>query len=124
MQFRHIWMDGRQHADDPDLTFYGDSTGFWDGDTLVVDTVGLNPQNRIAPGVGHSDKLRIVERIHRPDKDWLEIETTLFDPEVLAEPYSYTTSYRHLDDTLREYICVENNHDSADDKGRPGFRLE
>ena len=39
MQFRHIWMDGRQHAEDPDLTFYGDSTGFWDGDTLVIDTI-------------------------------------------------------------------------------------
>ena len=124
MQFRHVWTDGRQHAEDPDLTFYGDSTGFWDGDTLVVDTIGLNPQNRLGPGIGHSDKLRVVERIHRADKDWLEIETTLFDPVVFTEPYSFTTSYRHLDDKIREYICVENNHDSADDKGRAGFRLE
>ena len=124
MQFRHIWMDGRQHAEDPDLTFYGDSTGFWDGDTLVIDTIGLNPQNKIAPGVGHGDKLRVVERIHRAVKDWLEIETTLFDPEVLAEPYTSTTSYRHLDDAIKEYICLENNHDSADEKGRPGIKLE
>jgi hypothetical protein len=124
MQFRHIYMDGRPHPDDPDLTFYGHSTGRWDGDTLVVDTVGLNPQNRIAPGITHSDKLHIVERIRRADKDWLEIETTLTDPQVLAEPYTSTTSYRHLDDDLREYICLENNHDSADEQGRPGFSLE
>ena len=124
MQFRHIWTDGRAHPDDPDLTFYGHSTGHWEGDTLVIDTVGLNPQNRIAPGVEHGEQLRIVERIHRVDADWLEIETTLTDPEVLAEPYTSTTSYRHLDDEIREYICLENNRDSADEKGRPGIRLE
>jgi len=124
MQFRHIWTDGRAHPDDPDLTFYGHSTGHWEGGTLVIDTVGLNPQNRIAPGVEHGEQLRIVERIHRVDADWLEIETTLTDPEVLAEPYTSTTSYRHLDDEIREYICLENNRDSADEKGRPGIRLE
>jgi len=124
MQFRHIWTDGRSHPDDPDLTFYGHSTGHWEGDTLVVDTVGLNLQNRIAPGVTHTEQLRIVERIHRVDHDWLEIETTLTDPEVLVEPYASTTSYRYLDDEIREYICVENNRDSADEQGRPGIKLE
>ena len=47
-----------------------------------------------------------------------------FAPEVLAEPYTSTTSYRHLEEELREYVCLENNHDSADAKGRPGIRLE
>jgi hypothetical protein len=124
MQFRQIWTDGRPHEEDPDLTFYGDSIGHWEGDTLVVDTIGLNPQNQLAPGVGHSDQLRVVERIRRIDADWLEITTTLTDPEVLAEPYTSTTYYRHLDDVIREYICLENNHDSADEKGRPGITLE
>jgi hypothetical protein len=124
MQFRHVWTDGRAHPEDPDPAFNGHSIGHWDGDTLVVDTVGLNPHNPLAPGVGHSDKLHIVEKIHRVDKDWLEVETTLTDPEVLAEPYTSTTSYRHLNDELREYVCVENNHDSADAKGRPGVKLE
>jgi hypothetical protein len=123
MQFRQIWMDGREHQEDPDLTFYGDSIGRWDGDTLVIDTIGLNPQNRIGPGIGHSDQLHVVERIRRVD-DWLEIETTLTDPEVLAEPYTSTTSYRHLDDQLREYICLENNRDGADEQGRSTIRLE
>jgi len=125
MQFRQVWTDGRTHEVDPDLTFYGDSIGFWDGDTLVVDTIGLNPQNRVAAGVvGHSGKLRVVERIRRVDHDWLEIETTLTDPEVFAEPYTSTTSYRRLDDNIREYICLENNRDSADEQGRPGIKLE
>ena len=124
MQYRHIWTDGRKHPEDPDATFHGHSIGHWEGDTLVVDTVALNPQNRLAPGIGHSDALKIVERIHRVDKDWLEIETTLTDPAVLAEPYTSTTSFRHLDDEIREYICLENNHDSADAKGRAGVKLE
>ena len=124
MQFRHVWTDGRAQPEDPDPAFNGHSVGHWEGDTLVVDTVGLNPQNRLAPGIGHSDQLRIVEKIHRVDKDWLEIETTLTDPEVLAEPYTSTTSYRHLNDEIREYICLENNHDSADAKGRAGVKLE
>lgn len=124
MQFREVWTDGRKQPDDPDPAFNGHSVGHWEGDTLVIDTVALNAQNRIAPGIGHSDQLRVTERVHRVDKDWLEIQTTLTDPEVLAEPYTVTTTYRHLDDQLREYVCLENNHDSADDKGRPGFRLE
>jgi hypothetical protein len=123
MQFRQIWMDGREHPADPDLTFYGHSVGRWEGDTLVVDTVGLNLRNRIAPGVTHSEQLRVGERIRRVD-DWLEIETTLTDPEVLAEPFTTVTSYRHLEDSIREYICLENNRDSADEQGRPGIDLE
>jgi len=103
---RHIWMDGRPHPEDPDLTFHGHSTGKWEGDTLVVETVGLREKNMLAPGVPHSGKLRIVERIRRVDADWLEIETTLDDPVVFTEPYTSTTSYRHLDDELREYICA------------------
>jgi hypothetical protein len=54
----------------------------------------------------------------------MEVQTTLVDPVVLAEPYTSTSSYRHLDDEIREYICLENNRDSADDKGRPGLSLE
>jgi hypothetical protein len=54
----------------------------------------------------------------------MEIETTLNDPVVFTEPYTSTISYRHLDDEIREYICLENNRDSADEKGRPGLRLE
>jgi hypothetical protein len=124
MLYRHIWTDGRPHPEDPDLTFHGHSTGRWEGDTLVVDSVGFSPQNRLAPGIGHSDKLRITERIRKVSAEWLEIETTLDDPAVFTEPYKSTTSYRHLDDELREYVCLENNRDGADEKGRPSMTLE
>jgi hypothetical protein len=124
MQFRHVYTDGRKHPEDPDPTYMGHSIGHWEGDTLVVDSVGFNDSIRIAGRYPHSDKLRIVERIRKVDKDWMEIQTTFIDPEVLAEPYTTTGSFRHMDDELREYICLENNHDSTDENGRAGFSLE
>ena len=124
MQFRHIYTDGRKHPEDPDSTFMGHSIGHWEGDTLVVDSVGFTDTTQLAGGVPHSDKLRIVERIRRAAPEWLEIQTTLIDPVVLADPYTSTISYRHLDDEIREYICLENNRDGADEKGRPTINLE
>jgi hypothetical protein len=78
----------------------------------------------LAPGVPHSDQLRISERIRRVAPEWLEIEVTLTDPVVLAEPFTVTNTYHRLDGELREYVCLENNRDSADEKGRPGMRLD
>ena len=124
MQFRHIFTDGRPHPEDPDLTFYGHSTGKWENDTLVIDSVGFTDATLLAAGVPHSDQLRIVERIRKASPEWLEIETTLHDPVVLEEPYTATVSYRHLTDDIREYICLENNRDGADEKGRSSLRLE
>jgi hypothetical protein len=124
MQFRQVYTDGRKHPEDPDLTYNGHSVGHWEGDTLVIETVGLKESTSIAPGVPHSEQLRITERVRKADANWLEIETTLVDPIVLAEPYTSTISYRHLDDEIREYICLENNRDGADEKGRPTMSLE
>jgi hypothetical protein len=124
MQFRHVYTDGRPHPEDPDPTYMGHSIGHWEGDTLVVDSVGFNDSIRIAGRYPHSDQLHIVERIRRVDKDWMQIETTFIDPQVLAEPYTTSGWFRHLDDEIREYICLENNHDSVDDTGRPGFSVE
>jgi len=123
-QVRRIYTDGRPHPDDPDDTFNGDSIGHWEGDTLVVDTIALEPHVSIAPGVGHSDKVHIVERIHQTGPDNLEIATTIDDPAVLTQPWTVTRPYlRHADWQIEEYVCEQNNHDSADDKGRAGFRL-
>jgi len=124
-QVRRIYTDGRKHQEDPDLTFNGDSIGHWDGDTLVVDTIGLEPHTEIALGVGHSDQVHIVERIRKTSPEHLEIATTIEDPKVLTKPWTVVRPYiRHADWTIQEYVCEQNNHDSADDKGRAGFRLD
>jgi len=124
-QVRRIYTDGRGHPSDPDPSFNGDSIGHWEGDTLVVETVALDPTTEIAPGVGHSDRARIVERIRKTGPDVLEIATTIEDPKVLTAPWTTTRRFvRHRDWTIQEYVCEQNNHDSVDAGGHPGFRTD
>ncbi len=124
-QMRRIFTDGRKHPDDPDPSFQGNSIGHWEGDTLVVDSIGFIPTSLIAPGVGHGDDMRIVERIHRLPDDVMEIQQTITDPKVLMEPYVSMHYYkRHKDWDINEYICTQNNRDSADPEGRAGLKIE
>ena len=123
-QIRHIYTDGRKLPDDPDPTFHGTSVGRWEGDTLVVDTVGFSPITQIANGVPHSDKMRIVERFRLADPDTMTIDTTITDPEALTMPFaSNRTLRRHRDWTLAEYICEENNRNSVDQSGKARINL-
>jgi hypothetical protein len=124
MQVRHIHTDGRGHPEDPDLTFNGDSIGHWEGDTLVVDTVGLAPQAAIAQGVTHSKKEHIVERFRLSDPDLLEVKTRVEDPGVLAKPWEFSARYsRHPDWSIAEYICEQNNRNSVSADGKAGIDL-
>ena len=124
-QMRRIFTDGRKHPDDPDPAYQGHSVGHWEGDTLVVDTVAFEPTTQLAPGVGHGDDMRMTERIHRIDADVMEIQMTIVDPKVLAEPWMSVKRYRrHTDWDIKEYICTQNNRDSADPQGRAGIKIE
>lgn len=113
MAWRYIYTDGRPHPepDDLDPSFFGHSIGRWEGDTLVVETVGIKDTVEMAMGMKHSPKMRILERIHlaKDDPDTLVVETTIEDPEALVKPWSYTLTYRrHRDAELIEFICNEN----------------
>jgi hypothetical protein len=124
-QMRRIFVDGRPHQQDPDPTYQGDSIGHWEGDTLVVDSIGFIPTSYIAPGTNHSEQMRIEERIRRVSGDTMEIRTTIYDPKALLEPWTVTRSYkRHSDWDIKEYICSQNNRDSADPKGRADINLK
>ena len=124
-QMRRIYVDGRPHMEDPDPTYQGDSIGHWEGDTLVVDTIGFIPDSYITPATNHSDQMRIEERIRRVGADDMEIRTTIYDPKALLEPWSVTRFYkRHTDWDLKEYICTQNNRDSADPEGRADINLK
>ena len=124
-QWRQIFTDGREHPEDPDLTFNGHSIGHWEGDTLVVDTVGLTTDTGLLSfGMKHSDKMRIVERMRLTQPDTLEIQTTITDPEALTKPYVATRLYgRHRDWTLAEYQCQQNNRNFVTDDGKAGIDL-
>ena len=124
-QWRRIYTDGRGHPDGLEATFYGDSIGHWDGQTLVVDTVGLKPGALIAQGVGHSDKETISERIHLSptDPDQLMDEITITDPEALEKPWSATYRYRrHREWEILEFACAENDRNPVGANGAAGFK--
>jgi hypothetical protein len=123
-QVRHIYTDGRPLPEDPDLKFHGTSVGKWDGDTLVVETIGFSPLTQIAGNLPHSGKMRIVERFRLTGPDAMSIETTIADPDVLRVPYTSTrTLRRYRNWTIAEYICEENNRNFLDEKGKAGVNL-
>jgi hypothetical protein len=124
-QVRHIYTDGRPLPEDPDPRFHGTSIGRWDGDTLVVETVGFSPQTDLAGNTPHSDKMKIVERFKLADPDTMTIETTVTDPEALSAPWvSNRTLRRHRAWTIAEYICEENNRNSVDANGKAGINIK
>ena len=124
-QIRHIYTDGRPHPDDPDLTFNGHSIGHWEGDTLVVDSVGFTTDTFLSGGGSHhSDKMHIVERIRLANPDLMEITTTIDDPEALQQPFTRVANFaRHRDWTLAEYVCQQNNRNFVDANGKAGINL-
>ncbi len=123
---RRIYTDGSPLPAQPDPSYQGTSAGHWDGDTLVVETIGILPETSPVGGViGHSDQMKVTERMRLADPDTLEITTTVEDPEVFVEPFTTTANYRrHRDWKIMEYVCAQNNRDFVDEKGNPGFSLE
>ncbi len=109
--FRVVPINGT-HPADPDPTWMGDSIGHWEGDTLVVDTVGFNDRTELPGAFRHSEALHVVERFHRADFDHLQWEATIEDPNVFAQPWKLTRifSLRTDLDKVDEYVC-ENNKD-------------
>src|SRR5262245_60244203 len=96
--FRVIPIDGRDH--DPirsqDLLYYGDSVGKWEGDTLVIDSVGFTDESWLAwPGYFHTNNMRVVERLRR-EGNQLTWQATVFDPEVLMQPWQINPVTRRL----------------------------
>jgi len=124
-QVRHIYTDGRPLPSDPDPKFFGTSVGKWEGDTLVVETVGFSPQTQLTANTPHGDKMRISERFRLTAPDVMTIETTVTDPEALTAPWtSSRTLVRHRDWTVSEYICEENNRNYVDSSGKAGVKLD
>jgi hypothetical protein len=124
MQTRTIWTDGRAHKEDPDPTFMGDSIGRWEGDTLVVDTIGISDRLEIDTGMPHSAQFRLTERIYlSPENpDMLINEMRMEDPEALEEPFVVTARYRRdREGSLIEFQCAENDRNPIDEEGHTQF---
>lgn len=120
-QVRRIFLDRDEHLpfDDLDPTYFGDSIGHWEGDTLVIDTVGFHAHTSLWNGLPHSDQLHIVERITWQDEDTIHNEITITDALALSEPIQRTVQYSKRPDwRIREYSCLENNRDRPDQSGQ------
>ncbi|MEO6080729.1 MAG: hypothetical protein ABIQ86_13275 [Steroidobacteraceae bacterium] len=123
-QVRHIYTDGRALPEDPDPTYNGTSIGHWEGDALVAETIGFLPETEIAWGLGHSDKLKIVERMRLADPDKLEIQFTITDPAVLTAPWVVKINYkRRRTWGIREYVCAQNNRHNFEASGKTTLDL-
>jgi hypothetical protein len=110
--YRTVYMDGRTHPANLPPTFYGHSIGWWDGDTLVIDTVGYNEGFWMdRDGLPSTDKMHTVERLTRTDAASLKYELTVDDPGAYTKPWSGGMTLRWEDGTeLFEYQCQQSNY--------------
>ena len=113
--WRVVHMDGREHPANPEPTWFGHSIGHWEGDTLVIDSVGFNDKFWISRGgFPHTTQLHTIERISRPDFDTLRYEITIDDPGAYTEPWSGGWLIRWVPGNEPfDYLCQENNLDAA-----------
>ena len=113
--YRQIFTDGRPLPVDPNPSFLGYSSGKWDGDTLVVNTIGFNDGQWIDRGGSPmTDAAKLTERFRRINYGKLEIAVTVDDPKAYTAPWTITLGYTIVLDTdLLEYHCAENERDSS-----------
>jgi len=122
-EYMHLWRviptDHRAHPKKTEPTFMGDSVGWWEGDTFVIDTIGLLGGNNAwldTAGHQHSDAMHVVERLRRTAPDTLVLDFTVDDPAMYAKPWNHQRIIKPLAPPpglpmLLEYLCNENNRD-------------
>lgn len=110
--YRQIFTNGRELPKDPNPTWMGYSTGTWDGDTLVVTTIGYNDRTSIdLAGHPHTEALRVTERYRRVDYGHLDLKITFDDPKAYTRPFTQAVKFNLMPDgDLIEYVC-ENERD-------------
>lgn len=107
---RQIHTDGRSLPRDPNPSWMGYSVGNWQGDTLVVETIGITTRAWLdAMGHPRSEDMRITERYRRRDFGHMDFEVSFEDPKYYTRPFGYKTTMTLLPDTdVLEYVCTEN----------------
>jgi hypothetical protein len=108
---RQIFMDGRKHPSDLEPTYMGHAIGKFEGDTLIIDTVGFNDKTWLDPmGLPHTDALHVIERMRRVIHDTLEDRYTIDDSKAYAKPWTATRIFKLKPEwQIKEYVCEENN---------------
>jgi len=121
-RLRRIYTDGRAHSPDPDPSFHGESIGHWEGDTLVVDTIGVLPETFIATGEAlgapNDGDMRVVERLHLVGPNTMHDDLEITAPHVLAAPWRTTRIYyrqRGRKNEIVEGACLQGSFNEAHD---------
>jgi hypothetical protein len=124
-QVRRIYLDGELPApEDAEPRFSGHSIGHWEGDTLVVETVGIKDYV-LFRNVPHSSQLQISERIRLVADDTMENQVTLIDPAYLTGPWTWTWAYRRWPEyRIQEYVCEDNRYYRDPEQGYQRLRVE
>jgi hypothetical protein len=124
-QVRRVYLNEKQiPVEDAEPGYWGHSVGHWQGDTLLIDTVGIKEKVRFR-GVPHSDQMRIHERIRLLTPDLLEDRITVEDPVYLTRPWSFAWAYRRLPHyKMLEYVCDSNREYKDPETGGTRLRLE
>jgi hypothetical protein len=109
-QVRHVYLDVA-HSADPKPSWYGESVGHYEGDTLVVDTIGLNDKTFVDNfRTPHTEKLHVVERFRVIDGGKaMRVDITFDDPDAFNAPWSVTQRYDRIQHPMAEEVCAENN---------------
>jgi hypothetical protein len=108
--FHIVTLDGRGHPKEPNPTWFGDSVGRWDGDTLIIDTTGFNGWTRLdTVGHPHSDALHLVQTFRRTDASHIAYTVTVDDPKIYTRPWKNERTLTLQKGELIEYSCEENN---------------
>ena len=117
-EVRRVYMNVRQlPMGDVPPGYYGRSVGRWDGDTLVIDTIGIKAAVPAYQNMPHSDEMRITERVRLITSDILHDRITIDDPLVLDKPVTYTLAYKRMPGyEMVEFVC-DNNREYIDEKG-------
>jgi hypothetical protein len=111
--FRSIPTDGREHPKNQDSTWFGNSVGKWDGDTLVIDVTGMNDKTALDTiGHPHTDQLHLIERLRRTGPDTMSYEVTVDDPKTFVATWKQSRVFKLKPGfELMEYVCLENEKD-------------
>jgi len=110
--FHVVPIDGRDHPKGDQLspTWFGNSVGRWDGDTLIIDTIGFNGYTRLdTNGHPHSDRLHLIQTLRRPDLGHIEHTITVDDPKYYTKPFKNERVFSLMTTEIIEYSCEENN---------------
>ena len=123
-QVRRIYLDEKQiPVADAEPGYWGHSVGHWEGDTLVVNTVGIKEKVRFRD-VPHSDQMQIDERMTLLGPDKFKDEITVTDPAYLTQPWSFTWTYqRRVGYKMLEYVCESNREYQDPQTGGTRMRL-